>query len=93
MVGPVIMVIGLGSCACCGKHGVRVNRRRCSSAYRCRCSTVDLFNFTASNDCHQCVLKRLPKLLPIFGGIVAGYITSLVYGVVDFNFVAQAFFG
>ncbi len=30
------------------------------------------------------------KLLPIFGGIVAGYITSLVYGAVDFTPVAQA---
>ncbi len=34
--------------------------------------------------------KGFLKLLPIFGGICAGYALSLIYGVVDFNPVAQA---
>lgn len=90
VVGPVIMVIGLGLAP------VAVNM----ALGRTGDGAVQLIDADAALWISSISLlvtivisvfsKGFLKLLPIFGGIVAGYVTSLVYGVVDFTPVAQA---
>lgn len=90
VVGPVIMVIGLGLAP------VAVNMALGKTGD----GAVQLVDADAALWISAISLvvtiiisvfaKGFLKLLPIFGGIVAGYITSLVYGVVDFTPVAQA---
>ncbi|MEZ8703203.1 uracil-xanthine permease family protein [Vibrio cyclitrophicus] len=90
VVGPVIMVIGLGLAP------VAVNMALGKTGD----GAVQLINADAALWISSISLlvtivisvfsKGFLKLLPIFGGIVAGYVTSLVYGVVDFTPVTQA---
>ncbi|MEZ8796342.1 uracil-xanthine permease family protein [Vibrio cyclitrophicus 1F53] len=90
VVGPVIMVIGLGLAP------VAVNMALGKTGD----GTVQLIDADAALWISSISLlvtivisvfsKGFLKLLPIFGGIVAGYVTSLVYGVVDFTPVTQA---
>lgn len=90
VVGPVIMVIGLGLAP------VAVNMALGKTGD----GAVQLVDADAAMWISAISLvvtiiisvfaKGFLKLLPIFGGIVAGYITSLVYGAVDFSPVAQA---
>lgn len=90
VVGPVIMVIGLGLAP------VAVNMALGKTGD----GAVQLVDADAALWISAISLvvtiiisvfaKGFLKLLPIFGGIVAGYITSLVYGAVDFTPVAQA---
>lgn len=90
VVGPVIMVIGLGLAPTAvnmalGKTGdgsaQLVNGDialwiSCASLL----TTIVISVFA----------KGMLKLLPIFGGIVVGYVLSLLFGIVDFTPVAQA---
>jgi uracil permease len=90
VVGPVIMVIGLGLAPTAvnmalGKTGdgsaQLVNGDialwiSCASLL----TTIIISVFA----------KGMLKLLPIFGGIVVGYVLSLLFGIVDFTPVAQA---
>ncbi|OBT00851.1 uracil permease [Vibrio tasmaniensis] len=90
VVGPVIMVIGLGLAPVAvnmalGKTGDGVVQLIDADAALWISSISLLVTIVIS-----VFSKGFLKLLPIFGGIVAGYITSLVYGVVDFTPVAQA---
>ncbi len=90
VVGPVIMVIGLGLAPTAvnmavGKTGdgaiqlVNGDAAVIISAVSLL-TTIALSVFT----------KGFLKLVPIVGGILAGYSVSLFYGVVDFTPVAQA---
>ncbi len=90
VVGPVIMVIGLGLAPSAvnmalGKAGdgsvqlIDANASLWISAISL-ITTIAISVFA----------KGFMKLLPIFGGIVAGYLTSLYFGVVSFEPVAQA---
>ncbi|MEZ9698747.1 uracil-xanthine permease family protein [Vibrio sp. 10N.261.46.E12] len=90
VVGPVIMVIGLGLAPVAvnmalGKTGDGAVQLVDADAALWISSISLLVTIVIS-----VFSKGFLKLLPIFGGIVAGYITSLVYGVVDFTPVAQA---
>ncbi|MEZ8632002.1 uracil-xanthine permease family protein [Vibrio lentus] len=90
VVGPVIMVIGLGLAPVAvnmalGKTGDGAIQLIDADAALWISSISLLVTIVIS-----VFSKGFLKLLPIFGGIVAGYITSLVYGVVDFTPVAQA---
>ncbi|SDH50786.1 uracil permease [Vibrio xiamenensis] len=90
VVGPVIMVIGLGLAPSAvnmalGKAGdgsvqlIDANASLWISAISL-ITTIAISVFA----------KGFMKLLPIFGGIVAGYLTSLYFGVVSFEPVTQA---
>ncbi|MEZ8272022.1 uracil-xanthine permease family protein [Vibrio splendidus] len=90
VVGPVIMVIGLGLAPVAvnmalGKTGDGAVQLIDADAALWISSISLLMTIVIS-----VFSKGFLKLLPIFGGIVAGYVTSLVYGVVDFTPVAQA---
>ncbi|AYV20773.1 MULTISPECIES: uracil-xanthine permease family protein [Vibrio] len=90
VVGPVIMVIGLGLAP------VAVNMALGKTGD----GAIELVNGNAALWISSISLlvtiavsvfaKGFLKLLPIFSGIVAGYITSLAFGVVDFTPVVQA---
>ncbi|NOH43785.1 uracil-xanthine permease [Vibrio cyclitrophicus] len=90
VVGPVIMVIGLGLAPVAvnmalGKTGDGAVQLIDADAALWISSISLLVTIVIS-----VFSKGFLKLLPIFGGIVAGYVTSLVYGVVDFTPVTQA---
>lgn len=90
VVGPVIMVIGLGLAPVAvnmalGKTGDGAVQLIDADAALWISSISLLVTIVIS-----VFSKGFLKLLPIFGGIVAGYVTSLVYCVVDFTPVAQA---
>jgi uracil permease len=90
VVGPVIMVIGLGLAP------VAVNMALGKTGD----GAIELVNGNAALWISSISLlvtiavsvfaKGFLKLLPIFSGIVAGYVTSLAFGVVDFTPVVQA---
>ncbi|MDN3682681.1 uracil-xanthine permease family protein [Vibrio tapetis subsp. quintayensis] len=90
VVGPVIMVIGLGLAPVAvnmalGKTGdgaVQLIDGDAAMIIAC----ASLFTTIAIS----VFAKGYLKLLPIFGGICVGYTLSLFYGVVDFTPVAQA---
>lgn len=90
VVGPVIMVIGLGLAPVAvnmalGKTGDGAVQLIDSNAALWISSVSLLVTITVS------VFGRgFLKLLPIVSGIGAGYLTALVYGVVDFTPVVQA---
>lgn len=90
VVGPVIMVIGLGLAPVAvnmalGKTGDgAVQLIDGDAALIIACAS--LFTTIAIS----VFAKGYLKLLPIFGGICVGYTLSLFYGVVDFTPVAQA---
>jgi uracil permease len=90
VVGPVIMVIGLGLAPVAvnmalGKTGDGAVQLVDADAALWISAISLIVTIVIS-----VFAKGFMKLLPIFGGIVAGYITSLVYGAVDFTPVAQA---
>ena len=90
VVGPVIMVIGLGLAPVAvnmalGKTGDGAVQLVDADAALWISSISLLVTIVVS-----VFSKGFLKLLPIFCGIVAGYVTSLVYGAVDFTPVAQA---
>ncbi|HFQ5067964.1 TPA: uracil-xanthine permease family protein [Vibrio vulnificus] len=90
VVGPVIMVIGLGLAPTAvnmavGKTGDGAVQLVNGDA-AIIISAVSLFTTIALS----VFAKGFLKLVPIVGGILAGYSVSLFYGVVDFTPVAQA---
>ena len=90
VVGPVIMVIGLGLAPTAvnmamGKTGdgamqLVAHDASVVIAAISLCTTIVVSIFG----------KGILKLIPIMAGIVAGYVASLVYGIIDFTSVAQA---
>ncbi len=90
VVGPVIMVIGLGLAPTAvnmalGKAGDGSIQLVDANA-SLWISSIALITTIAIS----VFAKGFMKLLPIFGGIVAGYVTSLLFGVVSFDAVTQA---
>lgn len=89
VVGPVIMVIGLGLAPVAvnmalgkGGDGTQLIDANASLVISC----VSLVTTIAIS----VYAKGFIKLMPILGGILAGYLTSLAYGIVDFSPVTQA---
>ncbi len=90
VVGPVIMVIGLGLAPTAvnmaiGKTGDG-GAQLVNGDVALMISSVSLLTTIVLS----VFAKGFLKLVPIAGGILAGYTVSLVYGVVDFTPVAQA---
>ncbi|OBT06544.1 uracil permease [Vibrio sp. UCD-FRSSP16_10] len=88
VVGPVIMVIGLGLAPVAvnmalGKNG---DVQAIDSTVALSISLASLLTTILIS----VYSKGFLKLLPIFGGIVVGYILSLFAGIVDFTPVANA---
>lgn len=76
VVGPVIMLIGLSL----ADTGVNMAKSNWPLAIAALCTTVVVSLFG----------KGLLRLIPIFAGIVVGYIAAVVFGVVDFQPVIDA---
>ena len=76
VVGPVIMLIGLSLAG----TGVDMAKSNWVLALAALATTVIVSLFA----------KGLLKLIPIFSGIIVGYITAIVMGVIDFTPVANA---
>ena len=76
VVGPVIMLIGLSLAG----TGVKMAKSNWTLAIIALVTTVVVSLFG----------KGLLKLIPIFAGIVVGYIAAIFFGVVDFQPVIEA---
>ncbi len=90
VVGPVIMVIGLGLAP------VAVNMALGKTGDGAvQLIDADIALWISSLSLLTVIIisvfaKGFLKLLPIFGGIIVGYVLSLFFGVVDFSPVTQA---
>lgn len=76
VVGPVIMLIGLSLAG----TGVNMAKENWALAIVALLTTVIVSLFA----------KGLLKLIPIFAGILVGYITACIYGLIDFSPVNSA---
>ena len=76
VVGPVIMLIGLSLAA----TGVNMAKSNWSLAIIALATTVIISLYG----------KGLLRLIPIFAGIVVGYIAAIFYGIIDFQPVVEA---
>ncbi len=76
VVGPVIMIIGLSLATV----GVDMAKSNWPIAVTVLATAIIIVTFT----------KGLIKLIPIFIGIIVGYIISIAYGLVDFSSVNEA---
>lgn len=76
VVGPVIMLIGLSLAG----TGVNMAKSNWTLAIIALCTTVVVSLFG----------KGILKLIPIFAGIVVGYVASIFFGIVDFQPVIDA---
>lgn len=76
VVGPVIMLIGLSLAA----TGVNMAKSNWSLAIISLATTVIISLYG----------KGLLRLIPIFAGIVVGYIAAIFYGIIDFQPVVEA---
>ena len=76
VVGPVIMLIGLSLAG----TGVNMAKSNWALAITALLTTVIVSLFG----------KGLLKLIPIFAGIVVGYITAIIFGLVDFQPIIDA---
>lgn len=76
VVGPVIMLIGLSLAS----TGVNMAKSNWSLAIISLATTVIISLYG----------KGLLRLIPIFAGIVVGYIAAIFYGIIDFQPVVEA---
>ena len=76
VVGPVIMLIGLSLAG----TGVNMAKSNWALAITALLTTVIVSRFG----------KGLLKLIPIFAGIVVGYIAAIIFGLVDFQPIIDA---
>ncbi len=76
VVGPVIMLIGLSLAS----TGVNMAKSNWSLAIIALATTVIISLYG----------KGLLRLIPIFAGIVVGYIAAIFYGIIDFQPVVEA---
>ena len=88
VVGPVIMVIGLGLA------GVAVNMATTGTGapngtYSGTFFGIALFTLAVTVGC-AVYLKNFFSMVPVLVGVVAGYIAGAIFGLVDFTAVADA---
>ena len=76
VVGPVIMLIGLSLAS----TGVNMAKSNWALAVTALLTTVVVLLFG----------RGLLRLIPIFAGIVVGYIASIIFGIVDFQPIVDA---
>lgn len=76
VVGPVIMLIGLSLAG----TGVNMAKENWALAIVSLLTTIAVSLFA----------KGLLKLIPIFAGIIVGYITAAIFGLIDFQPVVEA---
>jgi uracil permease len=85
VVGPVIVVIGLGLAS----TAVNMAMNNPDGKYSLTHFSVALVTLAATIVC-SIYLRGMLSLIPVLVGIVVGYVYALVVGVVDFSQVAKA---
>lgn len=90
VVGPVIMVIGLGLAPVAVNMALGKTGDGAVQLIDGNTALIIASASLATTIAISVFAKGFLKLLPIFGGIAVGYSLSLLYGVVDFTPVAQA---
>ncbi|QFK70912.1 uracil permease [Pradoshia sp. D12] len=89
VVGPVIMVIGLGLASTAVNMAMYENPNAEVLVYSTKHITVALITLVITIIC-SVVLKNFFSLIPVLIGIIGGYITALFFGIVDFTPVKEA---
>jgi uracil permease len=85
VVGPVIIVIGLGL----ANTAVNMAMNNADGKYSLTHFSVALVTLAATIIC-SIYLRGMLSLIPVLAGIVVGYLYALAVGVVDFTQVAKA---
>ncbi|OCA89695.1 uracil permease [Bacillus sp. FJAT-27986] len=89
VVGPIIMVIGLGLASTAVNMAMYENPNAEVLVYSTKHITVALITLAITIIC-SVVLKNFFSLIPVLIGIIGGYITALFFGIVDFTPVKEA---
>ena len=89
VVGPVIMVIGLGLASTAVNMAMYEDTSAEVLVYSSTHFTVALITLGITIFC-SVVLKNFLSLIPVLIGITGGYIASLFFGIVDFQKVIDA---
>ena len=89
VVGPVIMVIGLGLASTAVNMAMYENSSAEVLVYSTKHITVALITLAITIFC-TVVLKNFLSLIPVLIGIIGGYITACFFGIVDFTPVKEA---
>ncbi|WP_143415862.1 solute carrier family 23 protein [Geobacillus sp. E263] len=85
VVGPVIIVIGLGL----ANTAVNMAMNNPDGKYSFTYFSVALVTLAATIIC-SVFLRGMLSLVPVLAGIIAGYVYALIVGVVDFSKVVEA---
>ncbi|GLH63322.1 solute carrier family 23 protein [Parageobacillus sp. G301] len=85
VVGPVIIVIGLGL----ANTAVNMAMNNLDGKYSFTYFSVALVTLAATIVC-SIFLRGMLSLVPVLAGIIVGYVYALIVGVVDFSKVAEA---
>jgi uracil permease len=85
VVGPVIIVIGLGL----ANTAVNMAMNNPDGKYSFTYFSVALVTLAATIVC-SVFLRGMLSLVPVLAGIIVGYVYALIVGVVDFSKVAEA---
>ena len=89
VVGPVIMVIGLGLAPTAVNMAMYENPSAEVLVYSTKHITVALITLAITIVC-TVVFKNFLSLIPVLIGIIGGYITACLFGIVDFTPVKEA---
>lgn len=89
VVGPVIMVIGLGLASTAVNMAMYENPNAEVLVYSTKHITVALITLAITITC-SVVFKNFFSLIPVLVGIIGGYITACFFGIVDFTPVKEA---
>jgi uracil permease len=89
VVGPVIMVIGLGLASTAVNMAMYENPNAEVLVYSTKHITVALITLAITITC-SVVFKNFFSLIPVLMGIIGGYITACFFGIVDFTPVKEA---
>lgn len=89
VVGPIIMVIGLGLASTAVNMAMYENPNAEVLVYSTKHITVALITLAITITC-SVVFKNFFSLIPVLIGIIGGYITACFFGIVDFTPVKEA---
>lgn len=89
VVGPVIMVIGLGLASTAVNMAMYEDPNASVLVYSTKHIMVALITLAITITC-SVVFKNFLSLIPVLIGIIGGYITACLFGIVDFTPVKEA---
>ena len=89
VVGPVIMVIGLGLASTAVNMAMYEDSSAAVLVYSTKHITVALITLAITIAC-SVIFKNFLSLIPVLIGIIGGYITACFFGIVDFTPVKEA---